>query len=73
MAGTKVSPFQKALDAVERLPLQQQKDLADVIQKRLAEQRREEIADSIREAKTEYRAGKVKKGGVKDLMKDLRT
>jgi len=70
---TKQSPFQKALDMVETLPTDQQSDLADIVRRRLAERRRDEIAAGIREAKADYRAGKVKKGTVADLMRDLRS
>ena len=70
---TKQSQFQKALDVIETLPSDQQSDLVEVIRRRLAENRRDEIAASICEAKADYRAGKVKKGTVADLMRDLRS
>jgi len=68
---TKQSQFQKALDVIETLPSDQQADLVEVLHRRLAEHRRDEIAASIREAKADYRAAKVKKGTVADLMRDL--
>ena len=58
---------------VETMPSDQQLDLVELIRKRLAERRREEIAASIREARADYRAGKVRRGTVADLMKDLRS
>lgn len=70
---TKQSRFQKALDVVETLPSDQQMDLVDVIRRRRAEELRDEIAQNIREAKSDCRAGKVKKGTVADLMKALRS
>jgi hypothetical protein len=70
---TKQSRFQKALDVIETLPSDQQSELVDVVRRRLAEHRRDEIAASIREAKADYRAGKVKRGTVADLMRDLRS
>jgi len=70
---TKQSQFQRALDMVETMPSDQQLDLVELIRKRLAERRREEIAASIREARADYRAGKVRRGTVADLMKDLRS
>ena len=63
--------FQDALDIVESLPEYQQEDLIDLIQHRLIEQRREQLAIGIKEAKEEYARGEVKKGTVKDLMKEL--
>ena len=70
---TKQSQFQKALDFVETLPSDQQADFVEVLRRRLAEHRRDEIAASIREAKSDNRAGKVKKGTVVDLMRDSRS
>jgi hypothetical protein len=69
---TKQSAFQQALEMVETLPAEQQSDLVDVIRRRLIEQRRDEIAASIRLTKADCRAGRVKKGTVADLMRDLR-
>ena len=73
MIATKQSPFQKALTVIERLPSDQQLDVVDVVRKRLAENRRDEIAANIRKAKADFKAGKLKKGTVADLMKDLRS
>jgi len=63
--------FQEALDIVESLPDYQQKDLIDIIRRRLIEQRRNLLADRIKEAREEYARGEVKKGSVDDLMKEL--
>lgn len=38
------TPFQQALESVERLPWEDQLSLVDIVQKRLIETRREEIA-----------------------------
>ncbi|MFH0792581.1 MAG: hypothetical protein V2A74_00960 [bacterium] len=73
MGTSKVSTFQKALEVVEALPGEQQSDLVEVVRKRLAEQRRDEIAAAVRATRSEYRAGKVKKGSVADLMRELRS
>jgi len=70
---TKQSPFQKALETIETLPSEQQADLVEIVRRRLAQHRRDEIAASIREAKADHRAGKVKRGTVADLMRDLRS
>jgi hypothetical protein len=71
MAGTNSSKFQKALDVVESLPDIQQQHLMEVVLHRLVETRRAELAQSIREAKAEYRTGKVKTGSISDLLKEL--
>jgi hypothetical protein len=66
------SVFQKVLDAVESLPESQQEHLLDIVQRRLVEARRAELAASVREARADYRAGRVRKGKATDLLKELR-
>jgi CHASE3 domain sensor protein len=63
--------FQKALEIVESLPEEQRESLMDIVKRRLIEERRDRLAQSIKEAKEEYRRGKIKKGTVDDLMKEL--
>ena len=63
--------FQEAIDIVESLPQNQQEDLIDVLQRRIVEQKRESLARSVRQARVEYKNGKVKRGSVNDLMRDL--
>ena len=73
MGATAISPFQRALDVVERLPQDQQEHLIDVIRRRRIEARRAEIAASIRETTADLKAGRAKRGAVRDLMRDLRS
>ncbi len=63
--------FQQAIDIVESLPQNQQEDLIIVLQRRMIEQKRESLVKSVREARAEYKKGKVKKGSVDDLLKEL--
>ena len=63
--------FQGALEAVESLPPEQQADLLDVLRRRFIDSRREAMAQSIREARADYLHGKVRRGDVEDLLKDL--
>ena len=71
MSTAAVSVFQKALDAVESLPESQQEHLLDIVQRRLVEARRGELAASAREARTDYRTGRVRRGTPDDLLKEL--
>jgi len=68
MAGV---TFQKALEIIESLPEEQRESLIEIVKHRLIEERRDRLAQSIKEAREEYRQGKVKKGTVDDLMHDL--
>ena len=63
--------FQKALEIVESLPEEQRESLMDIVKRRLIEERRDRLAQSIKEAREEYKRGKIRKGTVDDLMNEL--
>ena len=60
----------EALDFVERLPRENWKTLADIVQKRDLEMRRAEFLESYKESLQELERGEFKVGTVKDLMKE---
>ena len=64
--------FQKALEVVEALTEEERESLLEVVRKRSIEERRNRIAGSIKEARAEYKSGKIKGGSVDDLMRELR-
>jgi hypothetical protein len=68
---TKVATFQSALETVESLPTDQQADLLDILRRRFIDSRRQAMAEVIKEARSDYSCGKVKRGSVDDLLKDL--
>lgn len=65
------SPFQRAIDVVETLPLEDQETLIDLIRRRLIERRRTEIAHHATETLQAVREGRAQYGTVKDLRRDL--
>jgi hypothetical protein len=66
-------PFQKAIDAIEALELEDQETLIDLVRRRLIEQRRIEIARHASETLQAVREGNARYGTVSDLQKDLLT
>ncbi|HTD65771.1 MAG TPA: hypothetical protein VK846_04470 [Candidatus Limnocylindria bacterium] len=64
--------FNEILATVEKLPVEDQATLVELVNKRIAAARRMEMAREIAEARGEYRRGKVKRGSAADLMRDLR-
>ncbi len=66
-----VKTLQEALDIIESLPENQQEDLINILKKRLIERKREILASTIKDAREEYDMGKIKKGSVDDLLKDI--
>lgn len=65
------SPFQRVLDTVETLPLEDQELLIDLLRHRLVERRRSEIARNAATTLQEIREGTVRYGSIDDLKKDL--
>mgnify|MGYP001605827709 CR=1 FL=1 len=63
--------FDNMLDSVSKLPVEEQLMLAEIIKKRIIEQRRKELANSVKESIKEYNGGIAKTGSLDDLIKDL--
>ena len=63
--------FDEILDAVEHLPPDQQADLLQVIQRRLAEHRRQDIVQDVRDGRAEFDSGGTKPSGVDDIMREI--
>jgi hypothetical protein len=69
---TKVSNFEKVLDSVEALSVDEQETLIKLVEQRLAERRREEIAANIAQATVEYQTGQAFRGTVEEVIAELR-
>ncbi len=69
--GGRLNSINKVLESVEKLDVDDQTYVSEVLSKRLIELRRSEIARRAKEAERAYKQGKTKKGSFKDLWKDL--
>ena len=67
----KVNTFNDVLEKVELLPEEQKESLIEILQHRLIEERRNRLAKNIKKAKEDYRHGKVRRGTVDDLMREI--
>ncbi|MDY6783193.1 MAG: hypothetical protein SW833_11740 [Cyanobacteriota bacterium] len=65
------SPFQRAIEAVEALPLSEREILLALLQKRLADERRKKIAQEVAEVHQEYERGQVQFGSVANFLAEL--
>ncbi|MBU4225905.1 MAG: hypothetical protein KKC71_08805 [Chloroflexi bacterium] len=65
------SPFQQALEVIERLPAEDQASLIEIVQQRLTELRRVEIARNARDTLQAFREGRAHYGTIEDLQRDL--
>jgi len=65
------STFQRAIETIETLSLNDQEALLELLQKRLIEQRRKILMREIAEVRQEYAQGQVQFGSVADFMAEL--
>ena len=63
--------FDEALELVESLPEEQRETLVEIIKRRLIEERKNKLAKSIKQAREELASGKIRKGNLEDLMREL--
>ncbi len=65
------SVFQKAIEGVERLPIDDQMLLVEIIRQRMTQHRRGELIAQVAEAREAYRIGNVHRGSADDLLHEL--
>jgi hypothetical protein len=71
MGAVTSTPFQQALELIERLPVSDQEALLEVVRHRLLEQRRGEIAANAQATLQAFREGRARYGTLDDLRRDL--
>ncbi|SDB55002.1 hypothetical protein SAMN05660653_02732 [Desulfonatronum thiosulfatophilum] len=67
------TPFQRAIEAVETLPLEDREAVLETLRLRAVEDRRDQIAANARETLQAVREKRACFGSVEDLKKDLLT
>ena len=63
--------FNDLLEAITRLSSDEQEMLAEIVRKRVIEQRREEISRNAKTAREQYLKGELRRGTLADLEEDL--
>ena len=71
MSEIQSSGFQEAIEVVERLPVEDQIALIEIIRRHMIDERRDQLAGDIDEARAAYQRGEVERGMSQDLMKEL--
>jgi hypothetical protein len=69
--GSRLNNINEVLESIEKLDIDEQGYISEVLSKRLVELRRAEIAKRAIESEQAYKKGETKKGSFKDLWKDL--
>lgn len=67
----KTSAFQKVIEEIETFSLEDQEILLDILNKRLAEQKRSQLLKDVAEARLEYRMGNFQLGTVDEFLAAL--
>lgn len=63
--------FAEILEAAEQLPLQEQENLIDILQKRLRERRTANLLKDVQEAQKEFAEGKCQPVTPEKLMEEI--
>lgn len=65
------SSFGKVLETVDRLPLEDQEALIEILHGRIIERRRAELAKDIQDAQKEFKAGHARPATPDELMAEI--
>jgi hypothetical protein len=65
------TPFARVLEAADRLSLEDQQSVVEILHRRILERRREDLAREIREAEEEFQAGKTEPRSAQELMEEI--
>jgi hypothetical protein len=63
-----MNAYATTLEAVESLPYDEQESLLEVMQRRLAERRRAELIATVKQARKELTAGRVRPASATSIM-----
>ena len=63
--------YGQVVDSIEALPDEQQESLVKLIQQRLAERHREALAKTVREARKEFKSGKLRPASPAAIMRKI--
>ncbi|MDA0832426.1 MAG: hypothetical protein O2955_13270 [Planctomycetota bacterium] len=64
-------PFGDILEAVDRLPLEEQEELIAIVNRRVAEAARQRLIEEVRQAEREYADGLCKPASVEEIMREI--
>ena len=64
-------PFAEVLEAADRLSLEDQESVAEILHRRVVERRREEVAGETRDADRQFLAGEFSPRSPQELMEEI--
>ena len=63
--------FDELLDAIEHLTADEQAELLEVVQRRLADHGRQRVVAEAADAEVEFKSGSIKPATVDDIMREI--
>jgi hypothetical protein len=67
----KSSDFSEAVDATERLSLEEKETLLEILRKRTLEERRAQLKQEIEQSERDYAAGKCRTATPRQIMREI--
>jgi hypothetical protein len=67
----KAATFDEVLEAADRLSLEEQETIMEILRKRLIDERRKELAKEVREAQKEFSRGGCRPISSEEVLKEL--
>lgn len=67
----KTNTFEEVLEAADKLSLDEQETIIDILRKRMIERRRKELGTEIREAKIEFQRGLCRPATPGEVVKEI--
>lgn len=63
--------FADLLDAVDELPVAEQAELVEIVRRRIIERRREELVSEVRQARSDFEAGRCLPRTSDEILRDI--
>ena len=67
-----MTTFSEIVDAADRLSVEEQEALIQIVRRRIADQNRASITQDVAEGRAEFECGQAKKASVAELMDEAR-
>ncbi|MFA4836763.1 MAG: hypothetical protein WC749_11925 [Dehalococcoidia bacterium] len=67
----KVTTFEEVLEAADRLSLEEQEAITDILRRRVIDERRKELVNEVHEARKEYQEGRCHEASSEQILKEI--
>lgn len=67
-----MATFSELVDAADKLSVDEQETLVEILRRRIAQRNRDALARDVAEARAEFRAGRARAASASDIMDEVR-